>query len=146
MKSDLNVKTLPHDVPTTLRTVLRRCLEKDPRERLRDIGDVRLAMQGAVRGAGQRLTGGRARAPTQLAAGAATGSCALVLGSIGTGIAVWTLTRAAPTTSRVTRFPILLPPVCLLGCPVTIESPFRQVAPIWFMRRMTSSSSGPWIR
>ena len=47
MKSDLDVKTLPHDVPATVRTVLRRCLEKDPRERLRDIGDVRLAMKGA---------------------------------------------------------------------------------------------------
>ena len=47
MKSDLNVKTLPHDVPATVRTVLRRCLEKDPSERIRDIGDVRLAMDGA---------------------------------------------------------------------------------------------------
>ena len=47
MKSNLNVKTLPPDVPTTVRTVLRRCLEKDPRERVRDIGDVRLAMKGA---------------------------------------------------------------------------------------------------
>ena len=47
MKSDVDVKTLPPDVPATLRTVLRRCLEKDARERLRDIGDVRLAMKGA---------------------------------------------------------------------------------------------------
>ena len=47
MKSDLNVKTLPPATPSSLRTVLRRCLEKDPRERLRDIGDVRLAMKGA---------------------------------------------------------------------------------------------------
>ena len=47
MKSDLNVKTLPHDVPATVRTVLRRCLEKDPTQRVRDIGDVRLAMTGA---------------------------------------------------------------------------------------------------
>ena len=47
MKSDLNVKTLPHDVPPTVRTVLRRCLEKDPSQRMRDIGDVRLAMEGA---------------------------------------------------------------------------------------------------
>ena len=27
--------------------LVRRCLEKDPRERVRDIGDVRLAMEGA---------------------------------------------------------------------------------------------------
>ena len=46
MKSDLNVTTLPHDVPAPVRTVLRRCLEKDPSHRVRDIGDVRLAMEG----------------------------------------------------------------------------------------------------
>ncbi len=47
MKSDLNVATLPHDVPANVRIVLRRCLEKDANQRIRDIGDVRLAMEGA---------------------------------------------------------------------------------------------------
>ena len=30
-----------------MRNIVRRCLEKDPRQRLHDIGDVRLAMEGA---------------------------------------------------------------------------------------------------
>ena len=47
MKSDVSVATLPPDIPPAVRTVLRRCLEKDPKQRLRDIGDVRLAMEGA---------------------------------------------------------------------------------------------------
>ena len=47
MKSDLNVTRLPPDVPATVRTVLRRCLEKDPKQRVHDIADVRLAMEGA---------------------------------------------------------------------------------------------------
>ena len=47
MKSDVNVRTLSDEVPPAIRTVLWRCLEKDPKERLRDIGDVRLAMHGA---------------------------------------------------------------------------------------------------
>ena len=47
MKSDVRVAMLPPDVPPAVRTVLTRCLEKDPRQRLRDIGDVRLAMEGA---------------------------------------------------------------------------------------------------
>ena len=46
MKSDVNVRTLPHDVPAAIQTVLHRCLQKDPRRRVRDIGDVRLAMEG----------------------------------------------------------------------------------------------------
>ncbi len=47
MKSDVDPKTLPPDVPPAVRTVLRRCLEKDPGQRIGDIGDVRLAMAGA---------------------------------------------------------------------------------------------------
>ena len=47
MKSDVNLQTLPSEVSAAVRTVLRRCLEKDPTRRIRDIGDVRLAMQGA---------------------------------------------------------------------------------------------------
>ncbi|NOT27468.1 MAG: protein kinase [Acidobacteria bacterium] len=37
---------LPDSLPTSLRTTLRRCLEKDLRQRFRDIGDVRLTLDG----------------------------------------------------------------------------------------------------
>jgi Tol biopolymer transport system component len=40
-------RRLPGELTTSVRTFLRRCLEKDPRERVRDIGDVRLALAGA---------------------------------------------------------------------------------------------------
>jgi len=38
---------LPNGLPPALAAALRRCLQKDPRQRIRDIGDVRLAMEGA---------------------------------------------------------------------------------------------------
>ena len=38
---------LPSDTPTVVRIVLERCLQKDPKNRLRDIGDVQLALTGA---------------------------------------------------------------------------------------------------
>jgi hypothetical protein len=38
---------LPDGVSPTLRVFLRRCLHKDPGERVHDIGDVRLALQRA---------------------------------------------------------------------------------------------------
>ena len=38
---------LPSDTPAAVRVVLERCLQKDLKERLRDIGDVRLALTGA---------------------------------------------------------------------------------------------------
>ena len=36
---------LPVDTPSRLRWLLRQCLEKDPRRRLRDIGDARLQLE-----------------------------------------------------------------------------------------------------
>ncbi len=41
-------KSLPDTTPATVRRLLQRCLEKDPRQRLRDIGDVRLEIDHAL--------------------------------------------------------------------------------------------------
>jgi serine/threonine protein kinase len=42
---------LPPSLPPALGTYLRRCLHKDPRQRIHDIADVRLALEGAFEGA-----------------------------------------------------------------------------------------------
>ena len=47
MKTEPSWDQLPADLPSKLGNLLRRCLQKDPRQRVRDIGDVRLAMEGA---------------------------------------------------------------------------------------------------
>ena len=52
MKSDVDVTALPEDLPSALRTVLRRCLQKDPTQRLRDMGDVRVRYSRSRRGSG----------------------------------------------------------------------------------------------
>jgi Tol biopolymer transport system component len=60
---DIDWARLPAATPVTVRTALQRCLEKDPKKRTRDIGDVQLAVDGAfaapepplrVAGAGRR--------------------------------------------------------------------------------------------
>jgi len=38
---------LPASTPPMLRTFLKRCLEKDVKQKMRDVGDVKLAMEGA---------------------------------------------------------------------------------------------------
>ena len=43
---DPDISSIGSDVPAHIRSVVRQCLVKDPKERLRDIGDVRLAMKG----------------------------------------------------------------------------------------------------
>ena len=48
MKSDPDWTLLPADVSVGIRAVLKRCLQKDPRQRLHDIADVRLLMDEAA--------------------------------------------------------------------------------------------------
>ena len=110
MKSDVNVTTLPHDLPANVRTVLRRCLEKDPSQRVRDIGDVRLAMEGVFESTGSAPAESTAALHPQVwlrPIPAIISALALV---IITGLAVWALMRSAPAApDAVTRFPIVLP-------------------------------------
>ena len=110
MKSDVNVTTLPHDLPSNVLTVLRRCLEKDPSQRVRDIGDVRLAMEGVFESTGSVRGESTAALHPQVwqrPIPAIISALALV---VITGLAVWAVTRLAPSApDAVTRFPIVLP-------------------------------------
>ena len=116
MKSDVDVKTLPPDLPETLRTVLRRCLEKDPLQRIRDMGDLRLAMEGAFETT--------VSAPAELALiphlrvwqrPIPLAVAALVIAAIAGGM-VWGLVSPAPAPAgTVTRFPFILPEGDVMG-------------------------------
>ncbi len=44
LRQEIDWKALPADTPATIRRVLARCLERDPKQRLRDIGDVWMGM------------------------------------------------------------------------------------------------------
>ncbi|MDO8677505.1 MAG: protein kinase [Acidobacteriota bacterium] len=48
LKDDMKWDALPDDLPTPLRRLLRRCLEKDPKRRLSSIGDARLELDDAI--------------------------------------------------------------------------------------------------
>lgn len=55
---------LPGDTPPSLRRLLRRCLEKDPKQRLRDIGEARIALEEMLANPGAEA----AEAPTAASA------------------------------------------------------------------------------
>ena len=48
---DVSMTTLPAAIPARLRALLRDCLIRDPRQRLRDIGDARIALEQIIAGA-----------------------------------------------------------------------------------------------
>jgi Tol biopolymer transport system component/tRNA A-37 threonylcarbamoyl transferase component Bud32 len=45
LKSEIDLGALPAGTPGTIRQLLRRCLERDPKKRLRDIGEARIAFE-----------------------------------------------------------------------------------------------------
>ena len=109
MKSDVNVQVLPAALPETLRTVIRQCLQKDPKRRIRDVGDLQLAMEGAFETAVSATAEPTAAPRLQLWQRPVPVALAVLLVAIITGLAVWLLTRPAPQPpGLVSRFPIPL--------------------------------------
>ncbi len=48
LKTDLDFGALPPVTPPAVRNLVRRCLERDPRQRLRDIGEARVLLSGGL--------------------------------------------------------------------------------------------------
>ena len=101
MKSDVNVKTLTPELPGTVQMVLRRCLVKDPTRRMRDIGDVRLTLDGVFNGPAAEPTGAP-RTSTRKVVVAALATIALAVAA--SGASVWQLRRPVPP--EVTRMTV----------------------------------------
>ncbi|MCY4659109.1 MAG: protein kinase [Acidobacteria bacterium] len=119
IKSEPAWEELTVDVPPAVSGVLRRCLQKDPKERLRDIGDVRLGLLGAFEdperatapsAAGAALPASGA-APTEAGGGwkrhwvGLTGA-AVVIAAVAVGPAVWIAPPPPPSVAFPVRFTI----------------------------------------
>jgi eukaryotic-like serine/threonine-protein kinase len=109
MKTEPRWSALPSETPAALRNVVRRCLEKDPRQRMRDIGDVRLALEGAFETAAVRAGQGEAVVALPLWRRALPLVMAIVTVSVVTGVGVWSVTRSEPSSPAVSRF-VITPP------------------------------------
>jgi serine/threonine-protein kinase len=110
LRADVDWAALPAATPLAIRRLLKRCLERDQRERLRDIGDARLEITEAL--AAPAMPGGETAAiasparwqrPAVLVA-------TLVLGLVVGGLIVRPPTRPSPgPPAPVTRLSIALP-------------------------------------
>jgi len=48
IRAEIDLDRLPAGTPPALRRLLERCLERDPKRRLRDVGEARVLLEGAV--------------------------------------------------------------------------------------------------
>jgi len=90
LRQDLDWRVLPATAPPRLRRLLMRCLERDPRVRLRDIGEARVDIDKAIAGVGDdaaaqgttapaTASASRGRLPWMAAAAAVLVTAALVI-------------------------------------------------------------------
>jgi serine/threonine-protein kinase len=120
-------QALPSSTPANIRRLLRRCLEKNPQRRLRDIGDARIELEDALAGRGA-IEGTLTEAVPRklwppLAAAVGAG---LLLGAVAT----WTIARAPrrqePLAPATARFAVALredQPYATDWAPLTAISP-----------------------
>ncbi len=107
LKSEPEWDALPPDTPPSVRRVVQACLRKDAKQRVHDVADVRLAMEGAFETTVEvpasvephRKSQGRLLSllPWALAVGMAV-------------IAIGLWNRAQPVVSKVTRYSVSTPP------------------------------------
>jgi Tol biopolymer transport system component len=107
LKSEPEWDRLPADTPAALRSLVRRCLERDPRRRLRDIGEARIILEDIAAGrvvddAAQVAASTEPRRGMSPAVIGAT----LILATALAGAAAWLLKPAPPTQLR--KFEILV--------------------------------------
>ena len=93
---------LPASLPPGLSAYIIRCLQKDPRQRVQSIGDVRLALEGAF-----ETSGGRTAAPQPVRGRwrvALVGVAAIIASGVISGSLVWlNARRVDQNPPRVTR-------------------------------------------
>src|SRR3954470_403244 len=93
LRAELDWKQLPADTPPKVRRLLRRCLERDPKHRLRDIGDAWIEIDAPDDG----TVGAAPAAPQAAWRKWLPWAAAVVIG--GAGIA-WGLLRQSPEAPR----------------------------------------------
>ncbi len=139
---------LPEKTPAAIKRLIRRCLVKDPKQRLRDIGDARIAIEEALSGADPEATGGSGIAESKRVSRMrralpwALGAVAVLFG----GVAGWLLLKPKPQPS-VIRFPVPPPEgqTLLDGGEMSISPDGRTLA---FIAQSGGSEKPPvlWLR
>jgi Tol biopolymer transport system component/predicted Ser/Thr protein kinase len=107
LRQDIDWTALPAPTPPRLRRLLERCLDRDHRQRLRDIGEARVEMAKIESGTPD-VPVMRTSAPAPLWRRAAPVALGLALAAVA-AVAAWTLKPSPPPSTVVTRFPFVLP-------------------------------------
>ena len=120
--------TLDRDLPPALLVFIKRCLAKDPKERVRDIGDVGLALAGAFETTGSVTADqGFAQPTSPWQRPGAIVAAVLAAVAFG-GLSVWALMRTDVVPTDMVRFRVV-PPAPVSIFPRSSASPDLKISP-----------------
>jgi Tol biopolymer transport system component len=119
--------SLPPMTHRRARDLLRRCLKRNPAERLRDIGDARIEIEEAASGMHDEAVAQAPVAPSTWRRTLAVAIGSMLLAGLAAGLAVWSALR--PGAPQVTRFTIMPPAeAALSGASVAISPDGKRIA------------------
>jgi len=125
LRAEIDLAVLPAGTPPALQRLLSRCLERDPRRRLRDIGDARLELEEAAAWDGAGASAGddrrRARSSRRLVAGLTAATL------LSAAVALWSL-FSGPAATGPTHLSIAMPRGHVLRSGPAISPDGRTVA------------------
>ena len=120
MRDQITFGKLPHGTPPAIRTLVSRCLERDPRRRLQSIGEARIALEDVI--AGTTATGDESRPqpaatrPTKWLQIVAAASSALLIAAVA-----WIVVRPTPGPAAPAVMRFTVPPA--EGTALTLTGP-----------------------
>jgi dipeptidyl aminopeptidase/acylaminoacyl peptidase len=98
LKDEIDLRRLPADTPPSLRALVARCLERDPQQRLRDIGEARILLSAPLDAPPARAAGSARRGSRVSILAAVAGAVIL---AAGTAAVAWLLKPSASAPARV---------------------------------------------
>jgi len=109
---------LPAGVPPRIRELLRRCLTKDPKQRLRDIGEARIAIEQAIANPEAMESAAQPTTTPAVTPPAWLRGMPWALAALAIGFAAFSFWRTPPAAENsVARFAIPFPTGAALGAP-----------------------------
>ena len=108
LRAAVNFNALPEDTPR-LRQVVQACLQRDPKQRVHDVADVRLAMEGAFETPTRPAPEAATAAQPKVWQRPASVTLIAVLTAVISTLAVWTGTRVDVVPAELMRLAIVPP-------------------------------------
>jgi serine/threonine protein kinase len=106
LRAPINFEILPRDTPPRVRELLQRCLDRDPRTRLRDIGEARVALNAALSTSSPEVAPGQSPGSSRALAAVSVVAAVTLASTLVLGFVHF---RETPTPDAAVRFEVLPP-------------------------------------